>query len=375
MRQVAGDIRESLWRDFNDRINDNDSVDKSLFSIQDFAMTAQYLPNANEVISKGFKRSSGNQTAKLKSIAGATHVLVEEGEENSEEDFDQMDDSLRTTKSNIQIISIFNPPHKDHWIIKRFYNLIPAETIHGKECEGYYIATPKKDDNLLSIHSTYIDNIQNMNQSTIDKFKIYKERNFEYYATMVLGLVSEGMKGIIFKKWKPVTNGEFNELPYKSFYGLDFGFSSDPVALVEIKAHNDDIWLKELVYDTGLTNPMLHERFTQLRLNNSSEIFADSAEPKSIEELRRMGWNIKPAVKGPDSVRAGINFMLSKNIHYVDTCINLIKEKESYRWALDANKNPTDAPVDEKNHDMDASRYGIYTKLCVPQQSWVMVDL
>jgi phage terminase large subunit len=360
MRQVAGDIRESLWRDFNDRIVENETIDQKLFALQDFSMTAQYLPTGNEIISKGFKKSSGNQTAKLKSIAGATHVLIEEGEETSEEDFNQLDDSLRTIKGEIQIIFIFNPPHKDHWIMKRWYNLEP---IDDKEFEGYYKATPKNDPSLLSIHSTYLDNLVNINQTTIENFERYRLTNFEYYATMIRGLVSEGMKGIIFKKWKPMSNHEFNELPYPSFYGLDFGFSSDPAALVEIKAHNEKVWLRELLYETGYTNPMLSERFKQLGLNKSSEIFADSAEPKSIKELKDMGWNVKESQKGADSIRAGIQFLLSKNVFYTDNSKNLIKEKEAYRWALDADKNPTDKPVDESNHLMDATRYGIYTKL------------
>lgn len=367
MRQVLGDIRESLWRDFNDRITDNETIDEKLFALQDFAMTGQYLPTGNEVISKGFKKSSGNQTSKLKSIAGATHVLIEEAEETAELDFNQLDDSLRTTKGDIQIIFIFNMPHKDHWIIKRWYNLIPAETVYGKDFEGYYIAVPKQDESLLSIWSTYKDNIDNINETTIQNFLRYRETNFEYYATMVMGLVSEGMKGLIFKKWMPITNNQFNELPYSSFYGLDFGFSSDPAALVEIKVHNDNVYVKELLYETRYTNPMLSERFETLGLTKQSEIFADSAEPKSIEELARMNWNMKAAVKGPDSIRAGINFLLSKKVHYVDTGLNLIKEKETYRWALDADKNPTDKPIDEYNHLMDAIRYAVFTKMFKPQ--------
>lgn len=367
MRQVAGDIRESLWRDFKDRIEDNPTVNEQFFALADFAMVGQHLPTGNTIISKGFKKSSGNQTAKLKSIAGATHILIEEAEETAEEDFNQLDDSVRTTKGEIKVIMIFNPPHKDHWIMKRWYNLSESDL------PGYYRATPKQDDSLLSIHSTYLDNIENMNPTTISNYLRYEETNYEYFATMVKGLVSEGMKGIIFKNWKPITNYEFNELPFSSFYGLDFGFSSDPVALVEIKTHNDNVWCKELIYEVGITNPMLSDRLRFLGLNNRDEIFADSSEPKSIEELKRMGWNVKDAVKGPDSVRAGINFLLSKSIQYVDSGRNLIKEKEGYRWGLDANKNPTDKPIDELNHCIDGLRYGVFTKLSIPKRDWIVV--
>lgn len=344
LRQVAGDVKESLWRDFKDRISENETVDEKLFEIADFTMVAKYIPTGNVIITKGFKKSSGNQTAKLKSIAGATHVLIEEAEETAEEDFNQLDDSIRTTKGDIQIVMVFNPPHKDHWIMKRWYNLEESEV------KGYYRAHPKQDDSLLSIHSVYQNNIRNINQSTITNYERYKETNFEYYATMIKGLVSEGMKGVIFKTWKPVTNTEFVLLPYDSFYGLDFGFGGSPAALVEIKTHNDDVWVKELLYEVGYTNPMLATRFEQIGIEKSTEIYGDSAEPKSIQELKDLGWNVIGAVKGPDSIRAGINFMLSKKFHYVEDSRNLIIEKEGYRWALDKNKNPIDKPVDELNH-------------------------
>lgn len=374
MRQVFGDIRESLWRDFKDRIEDNDTINPFLFNLQENPMVAEYLPTGNMIISKGFKKSFGQQTAKLKSIAGATHVCIEETEETGEDDFNQLDDSIRTTKGDIQIIRIFNSPYKDHWLIRRHYNLIPAEAVYGKDFEGYYIAIPKEDPNLLSIHGTYQDNLRNINPSTAAKFESYRETNFEYYATMIKGLVSEGMKGIIFKNWKPISNADFNDLPYDSFYGLDFGFSNDPAALIEIKAHNDDIFFRENLYEKGYTNPMLSRRMDELEISRDAEIYADSAEPKSIEELRVMGWNVIPAVKGSDSVRAGINFLLGKKVHYVETSYNLIKEKEAYRWALDRNKNPTDKPVDEMNHLMDAGRYGVYTKLNTPAHDSYMID-
>lgn len=360
MRQVFGDIRESLWRDFNDRIQNNDTIDEKLFSFQDVSMTAQYIPTGNEIISKGFKKSSGNQTAKLKSIAGATHVLIEEGEETSEDEFMQLDDSLRTIMGDIQIIFIFNMPHKDHWIMKRWYNLVPVEE---EEFKGYYRAIPKNDSSLLSIHTTYRDNIINVNETTIQNFHRYRITKPEYYATMIEGYVSEGMKGLIYKNWQPITSAEFDELPYEAFYGLDFGFSNDPAALIKIKTHNDDVWFKESLYEIGLTNPMLSKRFEALSMTSADEIIADSAEPKSIKELQDMGWNVIPAVKGEDSVRAGVSFLQGKNVHYTEDSSNLIVERQEYRWALDANKEPTDKPVDKKNHLMDGGRYGVYTKL------------
>jgi phage terminase large subunit len=367
MREIFGDIRESLWRDFKDRIEENETVSDKFFHMRDDSMTVECLLTGNSIISRGFKKSSGKQTAKLKSIAGATHILIEEAEEIDEMDFNQLDDSLRTVKGDIQNIMVFNPPHRDHWIMRRWYNLIRA----GEEFKDYYFAEPKQDPSLLSVWSDYQDNRLHINETTVTNFENYRNTNFEYYATMIKGLVSEGMKGIVFKNWLPCTEKDFDELPYQSFYGLDFGYSNDPAALVEIKVHNEDVWLREVIYQTGMTNPDISFAMDCLKVPKSAEIYADSAEPKSIEELKRMGWNILESVKGADSVNAGINWLLSKKVHYVETSQNLIYEKNNYRWALDQQKNPISKPVDKNNHLMDATRYGTYTKYAVPSMEWV----
>jgi len=168
MREVHKDIRESLWRDLMDRVDDADVTTE--FSIKDGEMSAECIENGNSIKSKGFKKSSAKQTAKLKSIAGATHIIVEEAEEISEEDFKQLDDTLRTTKiKNIQVILVFNPPPKDHWIWRRWYNLSESHV------PGYFTATPKTDGQLLSIFSTYKNNEQNLSKSFIQNQLKYKE--------------------------------------------------------------------------------------------------------------------------------------------------------------------------------------------------------
>lgn len=193
MREVFNDIRDSLWRDFKDRIEENETINKNDFAFNDSQMTVTYIPTGNTIISKGFKKSSGNRTAKLKSLAGATHVFIEEAEENDEVSFRQLDDSLRTTKADTKIIMVFNPPHKSHWIIKRWYNLTEAKQT------GYFHAIPRGDaNNLLSIHSTYTDNLANLNDSFVINLLNYKTTDPDYYYTMVEGLITEGVKGRIF---------------------------------------------------------------------------------------------------------------------------------------------------------------------------------
>lgn len=196
MREILGDIRDSLYQDLKDRIDDNDTIPEERIVQSDHTMSMVDSITGNMINAKGFKKSSKGQTAKLKSLAGATHIIIEEAEEISESDFRQLDDSLRTIKGDIKIILLFNPPSKNHWIIERWYNL----TEHPESLfNGYYIATPKQHNNLLSIHSTYKSNSKNLNETTLYNYDVtYKEeylrtRN-EYYPINVLGLVSEGKK-------------------------------------------------------------------------------------------------------------------------------------------------------------------------------------
>ena len=349
MRSIYHDIRESLWRDFKDRIDEAGIADQ--FILNESTMSATHLPTGNILLSKGFKKSSGKQTAKLKSIAGATHVAIEEAEEVEEAEFMQLDDSLRTVKGQIQIIQIFNPPHKRHWIWKRWYNLIDTPET-DEEGAKYYRAEPKTGQNLLSIFSTYLDNYQNLNESFIANLLRYTG---EYLMTVVKGLISEGVRGRIYTKWLPVKT-----MPglYNKFYGLDFGFN-DPMALVECERHNMNLWVKEMVYKSGMTIPMLSDRMNALGISKRAKIYADSAEPGDIEELKKLGWNVIPVKKFQGSVLAGIRFVKKYQVYYTEDSPNIINESQEYSWELDRDKLPTDQPKDKHNHGMDAIRYAM----------------
>jgi phage terminase large subunit len=353
MREVFNDIRDSLWRDFKDRIEENEYLNESDFAFNDSQMTVTYIPTGNTIISKGFKKSSGNRTAKLKSLAGATHVFIEEAEENDQLSFRQLDDSLRTVKAETKIVMVFNPPNKSHWILKRWYNL---EESH---LQGYYLAKPKKEaTNLLSVHSTYKDNELNLNKSFINNLINYQSIDPDYYFTMVEGLITEGVKGRIFRNWQPI-----KQMPneYTKEYGLDFGWN-DPVALVEIERHNQKVYARQMVYQSGMTNRELSDRMKELGISQRALITADSAEPKSIEELKRLGWNIQAAVKGTDSIISGIKQIKSFEVYLCEGSTDFWSEYENYAWALDQNKNPTDQPIDKHNHLIDAMRYAITKK-------------
>ena len=347
MREILGDIRESLWLDIKDRIEEAEIID--LFQLDESKMMATYIPTGNTIVSKGFKKASKKQTAKLKSLAGATHVLVEEMEEISEADFKQLDDTLRTTKTeDIQLIGIFNPPPKGHWIWKKWYSLVEADV------PGYFRAVPKKIDSLLSIFSTYRDNIENLNASFVNNLNQYLKDDPEYYYQMVEGLISEGVRGRIFRDWKVVPC-----MPgiWPKFYGLDWGFSGDPLALVECENHNRSLWVEQKIYKRGLTNDDLHEELIRLGIPKRAPIIADSAQPKDIEDMKRKGWNFIPCQK--ESVKSSVKYLKQYEVHVVESSTDIWEEYENYAYALDQFKNPTEEPIDAFNHAIDSIRYSL----------------
>lgn len=354
MRYVLGDIRNSIFQDILDRAEETEVLEN--LDVRDHLLNITY--GANKITGLGFKKSSSDQKAKLKSLANYNYVIIEEADEVAEEDFMQLDDSIRTLKADIKIIMLLNPPNKNHWIIKRWFHLDPSPV------EGFYkpVLRPENYHDTVHIHTTYLDNKKNISASTASNYERYKTTRPEHYYNMIRGLVSEGARGRIFSKWKRIPDAEFEALPYVSFYGLDFGFTNDPTALVELKQHNLQVWARELIYEPGLTNRRISERLGQLGVSKEASIFADSAEPKSIAEIAEDGWNIMPSVKGQDSINAGVDMLLGMEVCYTESSKNIDTESLEYKWALDKNKEPTNDPIDEFNHGMDAIRYGVFTK-------------
>ena len=156
-------------------------------------------------------------------------------------------------------------------------------------------------------------------------------------------------------------------------YGLDWGFSADPTALVAVYRRGDDLFVHELLYHRGLTNSDIAGKLKEFGITRAWEIVADSAEPKSIEEIYRLGFNIKPASKGPDSVRQGIDIVKRFNLHVTKDSTNLIKELRSYTWATDKDGKDTGVPIDSYNHACDALRYVALNKLAVSNSGKYLV--
>lgn len=367
VRSTFGEIKTGLYRAFKDRAIKADSegdVKITDFKFNETELTVTYLPTGNSIISKGLKKSNLNQAANLKGLEGLTHLIIEEAEDSNEDDIDKLDDTLRTVLvENIQILFLFNPPHKNHYLIKRNYDLVPANAtdVLGNEIKGWYKAIPKNNPELLSIHGTYRDNAKNLNESNKRKNYNYGNPNSPYYnpdkyCRDVEGLVSEGKRGRIFHNVQSMPIALFNSLPYPSFYGLDFGFN-DPNAVVECKYRDGKLFLNELIYESGLDNDELAKRMKLVHIDKSRKVYADSARPDNIKSLNKYGFIVIGADKGPGSIEYGYRELLNVKIYYTDTSKNLESEIELHSWELDKDKEPTDVPEDDNNHLLDGARY------------------
>ena len=368
MRQTLSDVRTSLFQGIKDRINDNPTLSIEDFRINENNMTVKYIPTGNLILSKGVAKD-GSRTAAMKSLEGATHVLIEEADEVGESDFDQMDLSLRTLKADdIEIIRIFNPPQKAHWIWRDYILEDYTVDVFGVPYT-FCKARPKADVDLISMFATYHDNIMNIHPSTQAKFEEFKDKNPEYYWSVIQGLITDGARGRIYSGWRYITEDVWWKLPYPVIYGLDFGYSQDPNALIAIKYDGLDRYCHELIYEKGLDNVSLAKRLRDCGVSSQDLIIADfgSGGNLRIAELRR-GWqgiegyrdlsfNITATTKGNDSINFGIGRVKSCNNYITETSKNLSYELREYKWALDANKNPTDRPIDFFNHLLDGRRY------------------
>ncbi len=170
------------------------------------------------------------------------------------------------------------------------------------------------------------------------------------------------LSGVVIDNWE-----KCNDLPENARllgYGLDFGFTNDPSALAGFYRYNGRIYIREELYKTGLTNSDMNKAFKSRGISKTMPIFADSAEPKSIEELSRYGWNIKATKKGRDSILYGIDILRSQdNILVPASSVNLIKELRNYTWDVDKEGHKTNKPIDKHNHIIDAARYFAMMKL------------
>lgn len=213
---------------------------------------------------------------------------------------------------------------------------------------------------------TYKDN-EALDSELVKEIEKARERAKEstYWANWwkVYGLGQIGViDGVIFSNWQIV-----KQIPDDAEllgYGLDFGFTNDPSALISVYKFNSELYIKELIYQTRLTNNDIVQRMIELGVDKYKDIIADSAEPKSIEDIYRGGFrNIYGAKKGADSIRNSIDKLQRYKINITESSTNLIKEFRGYVWTKDKNGNQTGEPIGINDHGIAALRYFALNKL------------
>jgi len=190
----------------------------------------------------------------------------------------------------------------------------------------------------------------------IEAIRSEDEELWKVYARGMTGKI----EGLIYRNW-----GTIGTIPSDAHligYGMDFGFTNDPTAVVGVYRYNGELIIDEVMYHKGYTNQDISLFFTQSGIDRSVTIVADSAEPKSIEEIRRMGWRIEGANKGKDSILNGIDILKRFRINVTNRSTNLLKELNAYKWK-EKDGNATNVPIDSFNHGMDALRYLALNKL------------
>lgn len=207
------------------------------------------------------------------------------------------------------------------------------------------------------IKSTYKDN-PFLSEGLIKEIEYLKETDPASWQIYGLGEYGK-LTGLIFQH----TTGDVPEGADLIAYGLDFGYSNHPTAMTAVYRKDEELYFDELIYEKGLTNQDISSRMEALQIDRNKEIIADSAEPKSIEEIYRLGWNIKPAKKGADSIKNSIDVLKRFSLTITERSFNIRKEFRGYKWAEDKNGNLLKVPVDFNNHAIDGIRYVGLNKL------------
>lgn len=316
----------------------------AFFSCTQSPLEITYIPTGQKIYFRGL-----DDPLKVTSITVDVGYLcwmwLEEAYEiNSESDFDMLDESIRGNVSDDlfkQITITFNPWNDRHWLKKKFFDV--------------------KDDNILALTTNYKCN-EWLDEADLKVFETMKKNNPRRY--QVAGLGNWGVvDGLVYENWK---EQDFNIDDIKnkdtiSVFGLDFGYTNDASALfcgiLDLKGKK--LWVFDEMYKKGLSNKDIYNNVVEMGFVKE-QIIADSAEPKSIDELKYYGIRrIQGAKKGKDSINNGIQWIQDLEIIIHPRCVNFLTEISNYQWNTDKFGNKINKPIDDFNHLMDAMRYAL----------------
>ena len=341
IRQVARTIRGSVFSEIM-RVISNWGL-HSLFSINKSEMLIT-CKNGNQIIFAGL-----DDVEKIKSLVPAkgsiTDLWIEEATETERNSIKQLYKRQRGGNESIpkRLTMSFNPILQSHWIFTEYFGGIAWADDQ----------TEYTDDGLAILKTIYKDN---RFLTPDDVRDLESETDKYFYDVYTLG--NWGVLGnVIFTNWQVRDLTDMANQFTNRRVGLDFGFSSDPAALVvsHYDRNHRTIYIFDELYERGLTNDILANYITQICKRDP--VVCDSAEPKSIAELRRYGVEAQAAVKGKDSVLHGIQWLQQQSVVIDTKCINSRNEFMQYKWKEDKDGNAIRQPIEKNNHIIDATRY------------------
>jgi len=312
-----------------------------LWSVKESPLEMTYIPTGQKIYFRGL-----DDPLKITSIATEVGVLcwmwIEEAYEiTSEEDFDTLAESmLGDCPDHLfkQITLTFNPWNERTWLKKRFFDI--------------------EDDDILAITTNYLCNewLSDADKKVFEKMKVNNPRRYQ-----VAGLGNWGIvDGLVYENWieRSFLLDEVRDC--KTAVGLDFGYTNDPSAFFMsfIDTEHKKLYVWDEFYEKGLSNKKIYDLVCKMGYSKE-HITADSAEPKSIAQLKGLGLRIAGAKKGKDSVNNGIQFIQDFEIIIHPRCVNFITEISNYTWDKDKFGKKLNDPIDDFNHLMDAMRYAV----------------
>jgi phage terminase large subunit len=322
VRQTIPSLKRTVIKDFKDILQSLDIWKDENYNITDriynlYDSTIQFL--------------STDDAAKLRGIK-STILFIDEASEIDEESYFQL--SIRTTG---KIILAYNPTISPyHWLRQM------------QDCDRFV--------------TTYKDNVY-LEKEVVKGIEDLQFKNPKYYTIYALGQFAPNERAIF--EFDIVDNFEAEFVAF----GLDWGYSQDPTAVVAVYKNGNNIYLEEVLYQKGLVMNEIVAALNKNDINKNYEIWCDSSEPRSVEELYRSGFNAKAVKKGPDSIKFGIGVLKNYKLHILKTSQNLINEIYAYQYATDKHGYTTDNPEGGLDHLLDAARYVAMSKLSQKAQA------
>lgn len=340
IRKTYRTLKDSCWTDLKWATRRLEV--ESLWSFKESPLEATYLPTGQKILFRGL-----DDPLKVTSITVDYGYLcwawLEEAfEVNSEADFDTLDESIRgELPPNLwkQWVISFNPWNERHWLKKKFFDV--------------------SNPDILAQTTNYTCNewLDEADKRLFENMKINNPRRYN-----VAGLGNWGItEGLVYDNVHIDYRFELTDMVnYKTVCGMDFGYTNDPTAFFIgfLDEKNKALYIWDELYEKGLTNRMICDRLVSMGYGKES-IVCDSAEPKSIAELRGYGLRAKAAVKGKDSISHGIQYIQGLTIYIHPRCVNFTTEIQNYTFDKDKFGNAINQPIDDFNHLMDAMRYAL----------------